>query len=711
MTIQKKLLSISLGGIVLTVLIMFTIVLLQKEEVRNQVKEEMEIQSKNEAAKIAKSIYLMARTQHESIKQKVQSDLNVAHDQLYQQGDVSFDEATVKWKAVNQASKETNIVELPKMLVAGKWLDQNWDINKVSPVVDKVQALVGGTCTIFQRMNEAGDMLRICTNVVNLDGQRAIGTFIPAKFPSGQPNPVITTVLKGQTFIGRAFVVNDWYITAYEPLLDRQKKITGMLYVGVKQENIKEVRQGIMDTVVGKTGYVYVLGGNDVQKGCYVISQGGKSDGENIWDNKDADGRLVVQSIIAKGLVTKNGEVDYEEYLWLNKGEVVPRKKIVAITYFEPWDWIIGAGAYSEDYYGPLVRVNASLNRMLTWTGIGAIILLFVCGLLVSLLIGKSIIYSLQSIHHVINCLAKGDMTQKVNLHSQDEIGQMGISLNEATKDIGALVQGIASRSHSLSVSGEKMATVSQKLSDAAGNTAAQLESASSSAEQVSKNVQTVATAAEELNASIKEIARNVSQAAQVSTSAVKSAQSTNTIVSKLVESSAEIGKIVKVITSIAEQTNLLSLNATIEAARAGEAGKGFAVVANEVKELAKETAKATEDIGRKIETIQSDTKGAVEAISQITTVINQINEISNAIASAVEEQMTTTNEISRNVSEAAVGSNQIAENVVFVAKTAQNSTVHANETKEVAEEITKLAVELQKMVSQFKYQGNSLNV
>jgi methyl-accepting chemotaxis protein len=178
----------------------------------------------------------------------------------------------------------------------------------------------------------------------------------------------------------------------------------------------------------------------------------------------------------------------------------------------------------------------------------------------------------------------------------------------------------------------------------------------------------------------------------------------TNTTVAKLGESSAEIGNVVKVITSIAQQTNLLALNATIEAARAGEAGKGFAVVANEVKELAKQTAKATEDISRKIEAIQTDTKGAVEAIGKIGQIINQINDLQNTIASAVEEQTATTGEIGRNVVEAAKGSNEIAHNITGVAQAAQSTTEGASETKRAADDLSRMANDLQRLVGQFKF-------
>jgi len=189
-----------------------------------------------------------------------------------------------------------------------------------------------------------------------------------------------------------------------------------------------------------------------------------------------------------------------------------------------------------------------------------------------------------------------------------------------------------------------------------------------------------------------------------VAASAVQVAESTNKTVGKLGESSAEIGEVVKVISSIAEQTNLLALNATIEAARAGEAGKGFAVVANEVKELANQTGKATEEIGGKIQAIQTDTKSAVEAIAEISTVIDQINDISNTIASAVEEQTATTAEIGRNIEEAAKGSSEINLNIAGVAQAASETSEGVGQTQEAAEKLSEMANNLKNLVSQFKY-------
>ena len=211
------------------------------------------------------------------------------------------------------------------------------------------------------------------------------------------------------------------------------------------------------------------------------------------------------------------------------------------------------------------------------------------------------------------------------------------------------------------------------------------------------------------MTSSIKEIAKNSSEAVNIANSAVKISSDADNTVSKLAQSSMEIGEIIKVITSIAEQTNLLSLNATIEAARAGESGKGFAVVANEVKELAKETAKATKDIASKIEAIQADAKNAVDAIGQISMTIEKINDIQGSNAGAVEEQSATTNEMSRNVSDAAKGSQEIAQNISGVAQAAAGTSSAAGDALQAAQDLAKLSSELQNLIARFKFADNKV--
>ncbi|MFZ0780016.1 MAG: methyl-accepting chemotaxis protein, partial [Candidatus Sulfotelmatobacter sp.] len=288
-------------------------------------------------------------------------------------------------------------------------------------------------------------------------------------------------------------------------------------------------------------------------------------------------------------------------------------------------------------------EMNGQTRSMNLTMGITTFLALAV-GIFVALFLSRKISGATQAVLVQAEAIADGDLTRDdLKIQSQDELGDLTTAINKMSGSLKRMILAITENSLHVSAASEELSSTSQQITANSEETSAQAKVVSNATQQVSQNLQTVATGAEEMGASIKEIAKNASEAARIATSAVRVAETTTATVSKLGESSNEIGQVIKVITSIAQQTNLLALNATIEAARAGEAGKGFAVVANEVKELAKETAKATEDISRKIEAIQTDTKAAVEAIASISEVINQVNGISSTIATAVEEQNATT--------------------------------------------------------------------
>ncbi|HEY2822204.1 MAG TPA: PAS domain S-box protein [Candidatus Acidoferrum sp.] len=353
---------------------------------------------------------------------------------------------------------------------------------------------------------------------------------------------------------------------------------------------------------------------------------------------------------------------------------------------------------------GKEVWIQASYNPILDLNGKPCKVVKYATDITPQKTAAEDLRRKVDSMLSAVSAASKGDLTQEITVSGQDAIGQMGIGLSALFTNLRSSIGKIGQTAATLATASGELSTVSQQMSANAEETSSQANVVSAAGEQVNRNLQTVATGSEEMSVSIKEIAKNATEAAKVATEAVKAAQTTNVTVSKLGESSVEIGQVIKVITSIAQQTNLLALNATIEAARAGEAGKGFAVVANEVKELAKETAKATEDISRKIESIQIDTKGAVEAIGAITRIITQVNDISNSIASAVEEQNATTNEMSRNVTEAARGASEIAKNIAGVAEAAQSTSHGAGDSQKAAQQLTAMSGELRELVGQFKY-------
>jgi len=318
--------------------------------------------------------------------------------------------------------------------------------------------------------------------------------------------------------------------------------------------------------------------------------------------------------------------------------------------------------------------------------------------------ISRSITRPLDEAGSVLAAVAAGDLTRRLDVQSNDEVGQMSKSMNTALGSIGEVMNRFAGSASSLASASARIGGLSTQLASGARESSSQAEVVAAAADDVSRNVQTVAAGSEEMGASIREISRNANEAATVAARAVTAVVTTTETVTRLGESSREIGDVVKVITSIAEQTNLLALNATIEAARAGEMGKGFAVVAGEVKELSQETARATEDISRRVQAIQADTTSAVTAIEDVSAVIGKINEYQTTIASAVEEQTATTSEMNRSVAEAAAGSGQIAANIGAVATVARSTTELVNESQQAARELSEVSGQLQSLVAGFRF-------
>ncbi|MEO6418721.1 MAG: methyl-accepting chemotaxis protein [Polyangiaceae bacterium] len=306
--------------------------------------------------------------------------------------------------------------------------------------------------------------------------------------------------------------------------------------------------------------------------------------------------------------------------------------------------------------------------------------------------------------HHVIDAAREGYLDTRGDEDKYQGIyRELVVGLNEVLLVFVAPIRAVSETVTVLSGSSHELATVSLQMNASAQETSAQANAVAAASEQVSKSAQSISTASEEMVSSIKEISRSTATAANVAGEAIKATETANVTLHQLGVSSTQIGTVTKLITSIAQQTNLLALNATIEAARAGEVGKGFAVVASEVKELAKETARATEEISRKIQSIQTDADAAVAALARIGTIVRQIHSLQTSVAVAVEQQISTTNEIGRSVAEAARGSAEITRNIHGVAETGLATATGAREITQTAAELARIAEELVRVVAPFK--------
>ena len=657
MTLNNKILLNSICPLVIACIGLSVLILGQKSQVHNAIadgtaqSEELIVDAAEKAtAIIAKDVFHMCRAGHEAVQQKVNSDLNVARDVMKNTGDVHLGEDTVEWGAVNQYTKTKETISLPKMMVGDTWLGNNIDMSKESPIVDKTQRLVGGTCTIFQRMNDAGDMLRVCTNVEKLDGTRAVGTFIPAVNPDSSKNTVVATVLSGETFRSRAFVVNAWYITAYEPIKDKDGKVIGMLYVGVKQENVKSLRTGIMEVAVGKQGHVYVLGGSGNQKGKFIIS---KDSDESTKD------QAAVQGIVEKALSLSSSDDDIKvawHYQADKTADTQNEKGIItAIAYYKPWDWIIAVEGYADDYSDTHIVMSKSYSAIkdifVHMINLYFIILgiILISSLVISSFISKRIsrpfIYAIES-------LTAG----------AEQVEAAATQVSDSSQE---LAQGATEQAAGLSETTTGIADMSEMVKNNADNT----------------------QQANQLTGATTQVVRNGNE----------SMKKMNNAIEKIQASSDETSKIIKVIDEIAFQTNLLALNAAVEAARAGEAGKGFAVVAEEVRNLAMRSAEAARNTSQMIEDSVNNANSGVEICKEVDNNLTEISQSIEKVAGLLSEVDASCQEQTQNIG-------RISCAMADMDKVTQSNAACSEQSASAAEELSAQAEQMKMIVNEMFY-------
>jgi methyl-accepting chemotaxis protein len=548
-----------------------------------------------------------------------------------------------------------------------------------------VGKLTGMTATIFQRMNAGGDMLRVATNVLKKNGRRAVGTYIPARNPDGKANPVVATLLAGNTFRGRAYVVNQWYLTIYEPLRDAAGKVIGALYVGVPQNAVKAVRTAIMRTKVGKTGYVFVLGGKGKQRGRYLVSYKGKRDGESIIAAKDANGKAFIKEMVDTAVKLGPRKHATISYAWKNAGDTKARGKISRIAYFPDWDWVIGAGAYVDDFKDTHRMLDKGLNGMLMAFGIVTSVVVLGC-VIGFFLFASSLARRLGRFVTVFRQLAKGDLTQKVDDKGKDEIGELATQLGLMVESLASMAVQLRSTSGSVSAGAGEIAAGSEDLSRRTQQQAAALEETSATVAEMAALVSNNADNAERARDDATRTADLASQGSAVVAEAVDS-------MGRVSESSRQIGEIIDLVDEIAFQTNLLSLNAAVEAARAGQMGKGFAVVAAEVRRLAARSGDAAKQIRalidrsrKEVETTQGHVQRSGETLAEILGAVQTVAEGVAEIAAASREQSTGIEEVNSAVSQMDTTTQQNAALVEESNAAAESLSTEANELARVAQ-------------------------
>ncbi len=631
--LRPKLLLFGLLLTLVPLLILGVIQVYMGKQVVKTAGEESLLLAKSDLDHTAMGVYRMCEAQNELLMKDLNGFLNISRKELNALGGVSFAKETVGWEAFNQFSQKSIPIELPRMQVGGRWLGQTTRFDVEVPVVDVVKIMSNdATCTLFQRMNAEGDMLRVATSVAKNDGTRAIGTYIPAINPDGKPNPVANAVLKGESYIGRAFVVNRWYLTMYEPIFDSEKNVRGMLYVGIPQESARALRQAIYDIKVGTTGYVYVLDG----KGNYVISQFGKRDGEDISKSLDSDGNLFIKEMVDKSVVLKPGKFAEHWYMWLNPGDPAPRAKVARTVYFEPWDWVIGASSYADEFQEGALKIERAGQRA-TYQLLAVVVVSAVVAVLIWILVSNAISGPILDITKAVTSVTKTkDLTQQVPVHSHDEVGIMAREFNNmltALRQAFMLVEDASGH-------------VNAQASEVARRAAANRQRAENEEKQISVIQDTVA----QMGETAGEVQNSSTEQAQAASNSYTSMEALIVTMKDINEASGEQIQEASIATervaSMGETAGKVSATAQRQGQQVGQVTESMRLIAKSVDEMTRAADRATEH-GRMVlnaaqegrSTIDATVQGmqaireSSEQIADITGVITDIAEQTNLLA------------------------------------------------------------------------------
>jgi methyl-accepting chemotaxis protein len=628
--------------------------------------------------------------------------------------------------AFDGLSKNQVTVENGQMILDGR--GAKYVVNDDIKFVDRIMKETGSYCTVF--LKEGTKARRISTNIVDKAGNRAIGTYLS--------DPVYNTVVRdGQPFTGRALVVDQWLVTAYEPIRDIKGDVVGVLFCGVPERS-ETLRTALLSQKVGLTGYLYTLN----SEGVLQIHPAKEGANLSTYD--------FIQEMKTKAPKLGKGEIGWIQYGWINKelGETQSRDKIVAYTYFPEWDWIIGCGSYLEEFTAPVTKMR------------NAIVLLGCVCMLISLFIAwylaMSMTRPIKRLIGVAEAVSEGDVNVQVDTSSQDEVGVLALAfqrLVDYMKDLAGAAESIAANNLTIEVKprGEKdvlgnsfkimvhnltgmvrqLGQNATELVSAANQIASSSEEMSRGAQEQAQQMGQVSSAVEEISATILESSKNAGDASEGARGAAATASTGGEIVSetirgmqritdvvrksadsiaKLATSADQIGEIISVIDDIADQTNLLALNAAIEAARAGEQGRGFAVVADEVRKLAERTGKATREITDMIKGIQVETQDAVKSMETGIGEVEKGREMADRAGSSLNEVVTGAQRVMDMITQIATAAEQqsaaaeeISKNIESVTAITRETAKGVQESAAAAEELNRQAESLQKMVSEFK--------
>lgn len=640
--LRHKVLGLALLSAFLPTAALTVLLLLREEPLADKIKTEISTSISNSFHAIIRDAYASCQTANDLINKQLDDTLNIVNYVVKKAGGIHLNYTNeVTWTAINEDTNQSTDVKLPQMLVGDQWLGQNKSFSRTTPVIDPIKELMSvNVISIYQKMNDDGDMLRIATNLSNANHERAISSYLPAINPDGTHDIVIATLLQGKTYHGSIFIHGDWYLTSFQPIKTDKNEIIGGIYAGIKQKNIESLINAIENISVGKNGYVWVIKGLTESKNINedIILKSANVEKSDIINDQSLP---IYEKIRQKAPTLKEKEIGVETVQWKDPNDKAPSTKTIEYIYFKDWDWIIGLTAYNRDFAQSYEEIKSLFDHLRTAVFVGAFFsLLVVC--IIAFYFGNLIIKPITSLTIIASRVAEGNIGAAVSLiekinrgedkilanakNRQDETGDLCRAIIVMTTNLNRIIGQVKTSSIQLISTATEISSTAKMqettVNDFGASTneiAAAVKEISSTSQALFNTMSNVSTVANETgsmaDAGLSELSGMEDTMRNLTVATISISAKLGVISDK----ANNINSVVTTISKVADQTNLLSLNAAIEAEKAGEYGVGFAVVAREIRRLADQTALATLDIEQMVKEMESAVSAGVMEMDKFT--------------------------------------------------------------------------------------------
>ena len=726
-TYKKKIILLAMASAALPIAGMSWLIIQLEKDVVSRATEGLDNLARTNVAQVAGDVYGLCSISDRMFSEQLDQSVAAACEILYGSGPVTLGDP-MNWTLKTDDAGALRDVTLPALCVDGYNFLPNGQTNQYLPVVDDVRRMTGMDCTLFQRINEQGDMLRVASTLTEKQDQskRALGTVFPAALPDGTTNPATALVLRGEQ--SRAFetVLGNAYLVCRLPVSNMTGEVIGMLGVGRKVNAMEFLKTIIQNTRVGEQGYVWVVSASGPERGRAIISEGGVQNGKQLWDARDAADRYYVREMIEKATQQKSGTILTERFDLKDEATGATKSRMMAYTWFEPWQWIIGASAFEEEYYTLNDRIRDETRESLIQLLAAGFLLMLVTTLL-AVWMGNRIARPLGRINHVARLVAAGNLREALGTlgglrasgcqaGACDEVEELADSFKTMTDHLAALLGQVQKSGLQVTTSATEIAAAARQLEATAVEQAASTRAVSQTTHQITETAQGLLQTMDDVHATTgqttgtaetgREKMQHMQEAMQHLVRATEFISSKLAIIN---EKAGRISGVVTTINAISDQTNLLSLNAAIEAEKAGEHGRGFSVVAREITRLADQTATATQDIEYMVKEMQSSVSSGVMAMDKfgegVRLSVQEVADIAAQLGEIIEQVRALSpqfNTVQQGMNGQVDGARQISATMKDLSSAADQSRDSLHEFQHVTEQLNDAVTGLQREVSRF---------